>query len=389
MGGTPMRWPAPTRSIVLCRRAQGSVSPLGGEGSEDLVLLSGSLETTVTVLRGRVDELDVDLFGLPGFDGREDALSECDGSLAGSHNTTLDKDEVLVDLTVMGEATERGDVLGNGISLSGSVVLNTTDGTGSNSVDLVVDLSTGVVTELTASGDCPLDSRWMPGTDTGDLTETSMGLSGKSRDTESLDNTGVTLTAGDSDSVNALRHLEDFADANLLLELLVSPVNLLVDGATVNLDLHDVSLVLTESELADLSGANDANDSSVLLDSVKITGEVSLGGLVLVLAVDVLGEGLLLGVHPVLVESALDIVVEVLGPDGGEGTEATGGLNVSNESNDLHGGALNDGDGMDDILLDGLLSFASLLVLDDVGHAGLVANEGGKVNGLGGVISGE
>jgi len=370
-------------------RAQSSVSSLGGEGSEDLVLLSGGLETTVTVLRGRVDELDVDLFGLPGFDGREDALSECDGSLAGSHNTTLDKDEVLVDLTVMGEATERGDVLGNGISLSGSVVLNTTDGTGSNSVDLVVDLSTGVVTELTASGDCPLDSRWMPGTDTGDLTETSMGLSGKSRDTESLDNTGVTLTAGDSDSVNALRHLEDFADANLLLELLVSPVNLLVDGATVNLDLHDVSLVLTESELADLSGANDANDSSVLLDSVKITGEVSLGGLVLVLAVDVLGEGLLLGVHPVLVESALDIVVEVLGPDGGEGTEATGGLNVSNESNDLHGGALNDGDGMDDILLDGLLSFASLLVLDDVGHAGLVANEGGKVNGLGGVISGE
>merc|ERR1719469_783967 len=99
----------------------------------------------------------------------------------------------------------------------------------------------------------------MPGTDTGDLTETSMGLSGKSRDTESLDNTGVTLTAGDSDSVNALRHLEDFADANLLLELLVSPVNLLVD---------------------------------------------------------VLGEGLLLGVQPVLVESALDIVVEVLGPDG-------------------------------------------------------------------------
>lgn len=142
MGGTPMRWPAPTRSIVLCRRAQGSVSPLGGEGSEDLVLLSGSLETTVTNLRGSVDKFDIDRLGLPGFDSREDALSESDRSLASAHDTTLDKDEVLVDLTVVGETTERGDVLDNGISLSGSVVLDTTDGTGSDSVDLVVELGT-------------------------------------------------------------------------------------------------------------------------------------------------------------------------------------------------------------------------------------------------------
>ena len=229
----------------------------------------------------------------------------------------------------------------------------------------------------------------MPGSNTGDLTETSMRLTDESRDTESLDDTSHTLTAGNTDSVNALGHLEDFADANLLFELGVGPVDLLGNGTTVNLDLHDVSLVLAEGELADLSGAKDANNSSVLLDSVEITGEVSLGRLVLVLAVNVLGEGLLLGVHPVLVESALDVVVEVLGPDGGEGTESAGGLNVTNKSNDLHGGALNDGDGVDNILLDGLLTLTLLLVLDDVGHAGLVADEGGKVNGLRGVISGE
>jgi len=229
----------------------------------------------------------------------------------------------------------------------------------------------------------------MPGSNTGDLTETSMRLTDESRDTESLDDTSHTLTAGNTDSVDALGHLEDFADANLLFELGVGPVDLLGNGTTVNLDLHDVSLVLAEGELADLSGAKDANNSSVLLDSVEITGEVSLGRLVLVLAVNILGEGLLLGVHPVLVESALDVVVEVLGPDGGEGTESAGGLNVTNKSNDLHGGALNDGDGVDNILLDGLLTLTLLLVLDDVGHASLVADEGGKVNGLRGVISGE
>ena len=50
--------------------ANGSVSSLGGEWSEDLVLLSGSLEATMTNLGCCVDELDIDSFGLPRLDGR-------------------------------------------------------------------------------------------------------------------------------------------------------------------------------------------------------------------------------------------------------------------------------------------------------------------------------
>ena len=109
---------------------------------------------------------------------------------------------------------------------------------------------------------------------------------------------------------------------------------------------------------------------------------MSLGGLILVFAVGVLGESLLLGLHPVSVESALDIGVEVLGEDSREGAEAAGGL-------DFHRRALNDGDRVDDVLLDGLFTLASFLILYDVGHAGLVANKGSEVNGLGGVILGE
>ena len=343
----------------------------------------------MTDLGSGVNELDIDLLGLPGLGGGEDALSHGDGSLSGAHDTTLDKNEVLVDFTVVREATKRSDVLGDGISLSSGVVLDTTDGTGSNSVDLVVDLSTGVVTELTTSGDRPLDGGGMPGADTGDLTETSMRLTGESGDAESLDDAAHTLTTGDTDGIDALGHLKDLTDADLLLELVLGPVDLLADGTTVNLDLHDVSLVLSEAKLADLGGANDTDDGGVLLDSLEISGVVSLGGLVLVLAVDVLGEGLLLGLHPVLVESALHIVVEVLGPDGGEGAHAAGGGDVADEADDLHGGALEHGDGVHNILLDGLLTLTTLLILDDVGHAGLVAHEGGKVDGLGGIISGE
>lgn len=382
-------------SRLLCVRVEGpklclsSLSSLGGEWSEDLVLLSGGLETTVTVLGGSIDEFDIELLGLPGLDSGEDRLSEGDGSLAGTHDTTLDENVVLVDLTVVGEATKRSDVLGDGVSLSGGVVVSTSDDTGSNSVDLLVHLSSGVIAELTASGDRPLDGSGMPGTDTGNLTETSMCLTVQSRDTESLDDTACSLTAGNTDGVDALGCLEDLSDADLLLELVLGPVDLLVNGTTVNLDFEHVCLVLTECELADLSGADDTDDSSVLLDSLEITGVVSLGVGVLVLAVDVLGESLLLGLHPVLVESALHVVVHVLGPDGGECAHTTGSLNVTDESDDLHRWALDNGASVNDILLDDLLTFTAFLVLDDVSHASLVAHEGGKVDGLGGVVTGE
>jgi len=365
-----------------------SISSLGGEWSKNLVLLVGSLEATVTDLGGGVDELNVDLLRLPRLDSGENALSESDGSLAGSHNTTLDEEEVLVDDTVVREATHGGNVLHDGISLSGSVVVNTVDGTSTNSVDLLVELSSGVVAELTAAGDRPLDGGWMPGTDTGDLTETSMSLAVQTRDTESLDDTAVALAASDTDGINALGHLKDLTNLDLLLELGLSPVDLIGDGSTVNLDFHDVSLVLTKAELADLGGAENTDNTGVLLDACEITLVVSLSVGVLVLAVNILAEGLLLGVHPVLVESALHIGIQVLGEDGGEGAETTWGLNVADESNDLHGRGLNDGGRVDHILLDGLLTLTTLLILDDVGHASLVADEGGKVDGLGGVIAG-
>ncbi len=366
-----------------------SLSPLRGEWSEDLVLLSGGLETTVTVLGGSVDKFDIELLSLPGLDSGEDGLSEGDGSLAGTHDTTLDENVVLVDLTVVGEATKRSDVLGDGVSLSGGVVVSASDDTGSNSVDFLVHLSSGVIAELTASGDRPLDGSGMPGTDTGNLTETSMRLTVQSRDTESLDDTACSLTAGNTDSVDALGLLEDLSDADLLLEFVLGPVDLLVNGTTVDLDFEHVCLVLAECKLADLSGADDTDDSSVLLDSLEITGVVSLGVGVLVLAVDILGESLLLGLHPVLVESALHVVVHVLGPDGGECAHTTGSLNVTDESDDLHGWALDNGASVNDILLDDLLTLTAFLVLDDVSHASLVAHEGGKVDGLGGVVTGE
>jgi len=44
----------------------------------------------------------------------------------------------------------------------------------------------------------------------------------------------------------------------------------------------------------------------------------------------ILGEGLLLALVPVLVESSLDLVAQVLSPHGGERTQTTRSLNITN-----------------------------------------------------------
>jgi hypothetical protein len=52
-------------------RSQSQLSRSGfdilvsGEGSQELILLGGGLEATVTNLRSGIDELDLALFGLP------------------------------------------------------------------------------------------------------------------------------------------------------------------------------------------------------------------------------------------------------------------------------------------------------------------------------------
>jgi hypothetical protein len=55
---------------------------------------------------------------------------------------TSNEEVILGNLTVVGETTERGDVLLNGISSGGGVVGNTADLTSTKTVDLLVDFST-------------------------------------------------------------------------------------------------------------------------------------------------------------------------------------------------------------------------------------------------------
>merc|ERR1719199_810071 len=208
---------------------------LRGKWSHELIFLFDGLEFTVTNLGGGIDELD---FGVKNSEGRclwEHCLSNGDNSLSWSHDSTSDHDEVLVDNTVVRESTNWGDVFNMRILLSGGVVGSTSRGTSSNSVDLLVDLGSVEVTLITSSSNSPLNGRWMPSTDTGNLSETSMGLSWESGDTESLDNTSGSVTLGNSNGINHLVVGEDLTDGDLVLELLSGPLDLIGNGSTVNL----------------------------------------------------------------------------------------------------------------------------------------------------------
>ena len=218
---------------------------LGGKGSKELVLLFEGLETTMAELGRGVDKLDLDLFGHPVAGSWENRLAENDGSLLGTEDLTSDEKVILVNFTVEGETAHRGDVLLDGVGISGGVVGNTSDGTSTETVDFLVDLGTGVVTLLTRAGNRPLDGSWVPSSDTSNLTETSVSLSAELLGAESLDDALGSLTLGDADGVDALVGLENFSDGDFLFEFALSPINLLGNGATVDLNFHNLGLVLS------------------------------------------------------------------------------------------------------------------------------------------------
>ena len=145
-----------------------------------------------------------------------------------------------------------GDVeLGRGVA----VVIALPD-----AVHLVVDRGTVVVSVLTRTGDGPLDVGRMPGTDTSNLSETLVRLSRKLLGSPSAGDTLEAVALGDGDDIDHLVLLEVGADLNGLLEEAVGEVDLVWDAATVDLDLHQVGLLLLERGLADLGMGEDTDD---------------------------------------------------------------------------------------------------------------------------------
>lgn len=123
------------------------------------------------------------------------------------------------------------------------------------------------------------------------------------------------MTLGNRNNIDHLILFEDIADLNWFFKKAAREINLLVNGAAVDLNLHEMRLLLLKWSLANLGMGEDADDSAVLLDTFKFKGNsLALTSVLL----SVLGECLLLGLVPILVETALDLITKMLGPDSGE-----------------------------------------------------------------------
>merc|ERR1719265_7174 len=121
----------------------------------------------------------------------------------------------------------------------------------------------------------------------------------------SSDDTVETVTLGGANDVDHLVLGEDIRDFHFLFEKVGAEVDLVIDASTVDLNLLDVSLLLSNSDLSYLSVHDSSDHLAVLLRTL----DLGLHGLLLARLIGllppllVLGEALLFRVVPPLVEA--------------------------------------------------------------------------------------
>lgn len=126
-----------------------------------------------------------------------------------------------------------------------------------------------------------------------------MGLARQAGDSPAGDDSLGPVTLGDGNGVNHVVDVEDCVNGDGLLKVAVGKVDLLGRGASVDLDLHHVGLLLAEGEDVRGGVGNGTDDGAVLPHRV----ELGLNRLLPIgILLGVLAEALLLALGEVLVE---------------------------------------------------------------------------------------
>ncbi len=132
-----------------------------------------SLESTMSHFTGSIDEFKFNLFQGGSVWLSDHTLSHDNSSLFGSNTASLNHNEIVSDGTIVRESSQWGDSFIGQICLSWCVsfVIGLSD-----SVDLLVNFSSMVITVLTGSGNGESNSGWMPWSDTSYSSVTSVGF---------------------------------------------------------------------------------------------------------------------------------------------------------------------------------------------------------------------
>ena len=341
-----------------------------------------SLEAATAELGGGVDPLEVDLFGGDPPVVDVDGLPEGDSPLGSTADGALDHEEVVVDVTVAGEAAHWVDGLLGEIDWGGtSGVLLTLGWLESEPVDSLVHLGSVVETVVTGTADSPKDPAWVEWTNAGDLPATSVGLLLKTLSTIPVDDTFPTAALADGDDVDLFALFEDVVDLDFLFEEALGEVDLVSDAATVDLDLDDLGLAGTEHDSLWLGVGDHTDDGSLSLD----LGEPLLHLALLSGLSDGAESLVLLGLVPVLVVAALDFLTDEASPGGGDWLDALWGLLVTDDTDGEHWWGLDDGDWFDSLLLV-KAGVSTDNLTENVGHTSLEADESAKMWLLGLVV---
>lgn len=263
------------------------------ERTQELTLLCRCLISPVTELGRGIDPLEVHLLQRFSATVCEHGLAKSHHSLLDTWYTALEKYEVILDLSIADEATQTvidsvhvprgmwggGKVTGDCLRcdrLLGDIVLSRCV-TGifalADAVHLVVGRRTMMISVLTSAGNGPLHVRRMPCTNTSDLAQTLVRLARKLLRAPSARHARESMALGDRNAVDHLVLLKDRADLDRLLEETMPESNLLGDAPSVDLDLHQMRLLLLEGRLADLGVGEDTDDGAVLLDTLEFSGD--------------------------------------------------------------------------------------------------------------------
>merc|ERR1712071_99573 len=126
-----------------------------------------------------------------------------------------------------------------------------------------------MVTLLTSTRNRELDTRRMPSSDTGDLTQTFVGLAGQLACVPTRSDTLESFTLGDTNDIDHLVLGEDRCNGYRLLQVLTGPINLLGNCSTVNLDLHNVRFLLALAKKFHLSVGNNSDSFAIAFMALR------------------------------------------------------------------------------------------------------------------------